>query len=572
MILTDEQIKKAVSKKHADYQCNVKYERELDIFVNGIDYVGKLLQISNLENDTQALLRKKYAISTKPLAENVLRHIDKVFSAKGGSYNFNFNSNTEKNETELAQILNTVCNGKSVDFFMQNVWAKKWVDSPRSVIMIELDSKKGAYPIFVKSNFIYNWEMKDINHYEWILIYEQTIQNDNQTIEIYRLIDDAYDYNILKYSDTDIRIVRNDITIQGIELKTIPNYWGEVPCIQFSDYISSIDLTNKISILDPVLELFSNYLLDNSILRIYKFLHGYPYFWYVEDICGACGGTGHDIEGECPVCHGSGNRKKKDVSDGRAIRQPESTDVNILPNVAGYIQPAIETWTKMNEDIANMKTEIHYTVWGTYVIEDSRYQTALGRLLDSQPVNDKLTGISRTAQSVHQWIVEMIGRYNFQDSFESAVIMYGNDYLLETSDELFEKYKNARSSGVCERELTNILTKYYTTQFQTNPTRLKIALKKIDFEPYPHAAIDYVEKLSISDDLKDRKRYFYEFLKTLTDTQFLQLDLKTFNKLLDNYIKENYDDEEQEGEQSDAVQTNVGVPSGESTNEGDDED
>lgn len=54
-----------------------------NVLVNGKNVPEYLNQISGFENDAQYKARKKYVKSTKHIVANLLRHVDKCFSAKG---------------------------------------------------------------------------------------------------------------------------------------------------------------------------------------------------------------------------------------------------------------------------------------------------------------------------------------------------------------------------------------------------------------------------------------------------------------------------------------------------------
>ena len=553
MVLDDNQIQKAVLNNHADYDKNIAYEALLSMIVNGHEYQKYLIGLSDLENKKQKKLRELYAKSTKPLAHNIIRPFYNIFTAVGGSKSFIFDKGSDRNkkakESNLIDLLKNKSVNGSIDFFMSEIWGKRVIDSPRSTILLEVSQDgKEKYPVFVSQKFVHNWKYRGILNYEWICIFKGDYEIDKKPVKMYRLIDDAFDYSVLVNDKKEVKIIGLNETIEvnekngnAVVFTTLENLSSEVEAIQMSSKISN-DMTNKVSLLDAVIELFENHLLDDGVKRIFKFLHGYPEYNRISDnVCHACGGLGHDNFGTtCRACGGTG-AKKKDVSDENSIQLPDDNDTPfVLPaNYSAYIAPSIETWQQMNIDLLNNKEDIMFTIWGASIVADTnkQYSTAVGRILDVKPINDVLEQYSKIAQQIDKYITDKQAKFYFPDDFKESLVLYGNFYLTNTPDQLIEKYQNLLKDGASYQDLDRAMVQYLHTIYAKEPMRLKISLKDLEYEYYRHDTIEIVQTYLIPELLKNRKIYYQLFRKSIPDSKFLAYNsIDDFNVDLDKFI------------------------------------
>lgn len=551
MILSEEQIKYIVLNKHSDYKQNSEYECDLNMLVNGDRHkiVEFLIKLSNLETHKQKELREKYSKSTKGTVANLVRPFQNIFNALGGSRNYSFKSrNGQKTyEKQLIEKFKESPMSGGTHFFMSEIWGKRVIDSPRSCILIEItEDGKYSYPIFVSQKFITNWKFKNHLNYEYIVFDEGECEIDKKKINIFRVIDDSFDYTVLVNEKQEVSIIEINNPIQVIKneqitkLKTIKNIWGRVNAIQMTTKLST-DMANKISILDPVIEDLQERLLDGSIKRLFKFLHGYPYFAEFNlNICPVCHGRKSASGQVCPACNGTGLRKK-DVSDKVVLDIPEDKDeVLIKPSeVAAYISPAIDTWVQMNNDLKENYENLMFTLWGATIVADSKnqYSTLGARILDLKPINDVLKQYSTIAQKIDSQICDFLGQFYFGEKFEESHILYGNFYLNATPDQILETYTKLKQNNVPSQILDYTLISYYNTIYSKEPSKLQVALKDLQYEPYFHNTIDEVQGFVISENIKDRKKYYQLYRNTIDDFIFLKFDsVDSFNQALDEFI------------------------------------
>ena len=485
------------------------------VHVLGVGMDSYIAQINSFENKDQYEARKKYARSNKDLFDRVLRPMDNVFSAKGGSTYFDM---PEEQSLRLRGMLMNVENGLSLRKWIEEYWLKAYIVDPMGLVFIEVGDNE-AYPTYKSSSSIVDYQLNGRN-LDYVIF--STSDKDK-----YRVVDDAWD-----------RIV----TINGEELttdksNTYPNYFGFVPAILNSD-IPVFGTEEYQSPIHQVVEIADEYLRECSVKSVYKLLHGFPKSWAYASICDKCGGEKF-IEGEkCPSCKGTGFRLKWDIADTKIISPPESReDPVIAPNVGGYITPDLDTWDKMTDELKLLENIIFYTIWGTRQREDAENETATGRFIDTQPVNSRLSKISETAEGVERFIADAIGRFSFPATYKGSSINYGRRYLIESPDVIWDKYEKARREGAPTSVLDSLLEEYVQSRYQANSLELAVQLKKIKIEPFVHYTIEQVKLMDIQREDYLKKAYLSDFFDSLESSDILTLSPKQLESKLTQYVQ-----------------------------------
>jgi len=493
-----------------------KAEKEtaiLQVHVNGIDADKYLEKIDIYENERQSSLRKKYFTSNRFLFENLLRHVDKVFTAQGGSKFYNI---SERNKTKLSDKLNSIRHGKPIRKWISSVQANKYYSDPSGLVFFEWTSTE-TYPTIKSISSIYNYKANG-RSVDWI-IFQPEETNDGQ---VFRVVDEKSDRQFLWKND---------------EIKEIDRYsnpWGYVPAIINSDILSPT-MEYFESPIQPIIELADKYLRTNSIKNVYEFLHGFPLFWAYAPKCKNCDGTGK-VDGEtCPVCLGDGNTFRKDVTDILKLRPPGDTDEpKLAPDVAGYVEPDSTTWTNQRTELDWLWKIMHFTLWGTLTVEKADRETALGRFLDIQPVNDRLSKFTDAFEYLEERMTEIIGTFYFRN-FKSATVNYGRIYMTETPDDAWNRYSKARSEGVSKVLLNHYLLQYYQSEFVNDSIKLLIYTKAIAVEPFVHKTDE--EVIAFGDDLlKKKKIYFNEWWASVDQAELISSTAEQLKISYKNYL------------------------------------
>ena len=520
MILEIEQVKELIKEpKNGELlKQAVKIYDKLQMHVNGIGVTNYLDKLEGFEDVQQKQLRDKLARSNKGTFSALLRPIDKIFTAKGGSISYNL---PDKTEQFFKDRLSDITGGVSLHKWIEQTWVNKFITDPNGIIMFEVKDNE-AYPTYKAIPSIYDYHTDGIKlDY---LIFKPT-KSENEDTEYYRVIDDNYDAVYQKTGD--------EITL--VEDRTFKNHFGFVPAILCSDIpCQTSDL--KISPIDEATDIADEYLRESSIHTIYKFLHGYPIFWaYIED-CKLCGGTGKINGVKCTRCDGYGKDLKKDVSKIFGMEIPTADEQKLTPDIAGYVAPDIATWKEQRLELEWLNKLLHFTVWGTHTREQSGNETATGRFIDTQPVHDRLTKFSATAENIERQLINMIGAFYFRH-YDGCSIAYGRRFQIETPDQIFDKLLKAKEKGASENTKRYYTIQYYQSEFSNDLMSQTKYIKLLDVEPFPFYTTLEVKEMEIPRIDYMRKVFYIEWLSTLTNEDII---LKPEDKLrveLTDYTK-----------------------------------
>jgi len=503
--------------------------KKLNVHINGDDVAEYLESVNNYENARQYDLRKKFATSNKFVFENLLRPIDKIFSAKGG--NKTVSASTKSKEQLLKDKISEIQYGYSVTDWIQKIQANKFYSDPNGLVFFEVKDNE-TYPTIKGIKCIFNY-LANGRYCEWV-IFKPEKRNDISGKQIdadfYRVVDDKFDYLV--------KVKADSFTI--VDEETYPLMFKRCPAIINSDLIDA-ELEMKKSPVDGVIELADHYLNTSSVKNIYEFLHGYPIFWAYVKPCRKCDGTGL-YEGEtCISCRGEGNTFRKDVSDVIKLKPPTSNEEPTLaPNIAGYVQPDLEVWREQRTELDWIWGLMHFTLWGT-TVQDSpngKEKTATEAFINVQPVNDKLNSIADSFEDLEKKMVMFIGQFYLGDAFKGASINYGRRFLVESPDQIWNKYEKAKTSGSPKVSLDYLLNQFYQAEFANDLESLTVATKGIKLEPFVHKTDEEISKLTeISTEDKLRKYYFNEWFKSLVYEDILLKDVTTLSTEFETYLK-----------------------------------
>lgn len=530
-----------------------KYNAAMRMHMYGENLQNFIEKIPVYEDEALTKLRAAYAKSNKDIFSRLSRPIDKVFGAKGGSRYYNL---SESQDQKAATLATNVRDGFSAKKWVENFWKPHLLDDPFGIIFMEIGDGTTyalgqAYPTYRSITYIYDCLRKG-NRFEY-LVFELDKSDRNAMIEkaramgatltieekavYYRVIDDANDY-IVKRMDQKVDILKSE---------TIPNYFGKVPAMLNSDFVSGKD-GNPISLFDDALELGEHLFRKGSIREVHELKHGFPKYWEYSDNCSECSGTGYKGSEECPTCKGTGKSLMTKVSDAKLLNYPEDKDSPIVaPNVAGYVEPSDKYNTIVTQRLAEYEQMMSYTIWGASNNQETNGptgqqpndapKTATEVITDIQPKIDRLYPLSEMAESRDKFIMDMIIMQNMRvNSYLGSSINYGRRYLIESGDALWEKYSNARKNGASISVLDDLLSEYIEAKYSGDAITLNMQQKLMIVEPFVHNTVSEVKALGVPYDDFLKKLYFLEWKGTLTKADLVLKPVENLKTMLDAYI------------------------------------
>ena len=525
---------------NSDLDSRIKWARDMNdvllLHIEGIGIDNYLERINNYENQFQFEAREKHAISNKFITEELLRPTDNAFNARGGSKKYKFKTSEENKELEFAEILSNVKNGSSLSQYVEEIWFNKFLTDPNGLIFIEEstkeDKEKKAWPAYKSIHSIRAYKQNGI-FVDWVIFepHRIDIDGDKKETKIFWGVDNENFY-LFKLSDDGLVLV-----------ETIEHSFDKVPAILCSNIVDNKTGWKK-SPIDAQVELLNKYLTSNSVLSIAEFFHNYPIPWTYVDECSKCNGTGVGDQREiregihttdCNACNGTGKASTKDVTDTIQLRVPSKEDHKIDPP-AGYITLPTDSWELMTDSVDRTWGIIYFSHWGTTVSKDGKNETATGRFLDAQPVNNRLNKYSKSIEQAHTALANFFGQYNFPETFQGAFIQYGRRYLIETPDQIWEKYLNSKKDNAPVTILDLLLFQFIESEFRENEQLFIYETKKAKLEPFVHWDIKLVQGLNVNQDDYNKKLYFSEWIQSKTINEIIKTDLKKLDEELSDFV------------------------------------
>lgn len=194
----------------------------------------------------------------------------------------------------------------------------------------------------------------------------------------------------------------------------------------------------------------------------------------------------------CPLCH-----DKRITGAGSFIEIP--VPVEGQPDLRNPVQmlPADVNSLQYNcEEEKRLRSTIITSIVGTN--EEITTRNALNEqqiLANFESQSMVLNRIKKGFEDAQLWADETCCRLRYGSLFLSASISYGTEFYLFSTDELRDRYKKAKESGMSEAELDALHQQIIETEYRNNPQMLQRMLILADLEPYRHLTRDELQVL-----------------------------------------------------------------------------
>lgn len=483
-----------------------------------------LMDLTGYANERQKQLREELAISNAFLVEDLLRPADNVWSARGGSRRLG-TSGDAANE-KLRSSLAEAGKGLGLRAYMRDIWFTRMTVDPNGLIFVESDTQE-AWLTFKSIHKIRDYA---VNGYdlEWVC-FEADYTDPDSGYKLMWVVDSAYYYRV-KVTDGNASI---------LEDLTVVNVFGKVPAVVNSGF-SNTGKGYRDSLITKQVDLLKSYLNKNARKEIHQTFHDFPIAWEYESVCPTCRGTRRSGDGVCAACAGSGMSNKRDASTVRVLRNPTEETPGAPTPPAGYVQPELATMQAQRAELDWIFDKMFFSLWGA-TTEKAANETATGRFIDVQPVNNKLSIISDMAETVEKRLIDLFGAFYTPGLYnpQETVLLYGKRFLIETPDQIWSKYLQAKEKQAPEAALNLLLEQYYESEFMNDPFSLEYYAKLMRIEPFVHHSVSTVSTWqgASAADLA-AKVYFQEWIDTVSRADVVSKTVEQ-NKLdLMNYANQ----------------------------------
>jgi len=555
MALTDNEIIKLIEQGASrSIKIARKRAKKLNMHLTGKGVVEYLEELDGYETNAQKLLREKLVKSNRSLFSFILRPTDKIFTAKGGSINYNLPRETQ---VLIKDRISDVADGLDIKKYLKKVVKTQYIIDPNGVLFIDIDEMGMLETHVINSNKILYYENKGnkvksiifepykksfskVEELKFLSYGNDYLQKEKEK-KYYRVIDEKYDRIFIN----DGGVIKEDIS------KRLDNYFGFVPALILGD---EKDANENIfeSIVADLVEDADGFLRRVSVTNIHELAHLYPRYWSYEQACTKCGGEGtvsylkKEAEGEnpaeyetetCSSCGGDGMKTRTNPSDEIVLKTPMDDEPVLAPNIAGFVQPDLQSAKFYNELIEKARNTMFQAMWGTTYEQGGKRETATGRFLDAQPVQDRLRDISDTFAKMHKFMLDCFGKVILRNPRYESSVSYGGRYVLESPDDILDKYVEASREKISQIAKLDMRNRYFEAEYQNDEIGLAKRKKLSDIEPFPTLSVVEVNQMEfISNEDKAKKAYYSNWVGTLTDAEIIFLSEEDLRNKLNEYV------------------------------------
>lgn len=505
-----ELIKAGVSERISDAR---EYSNVINMHVTGKDITEYTEELNNHENLKQKALREKLLKSNRSLFSFLIRPLDKIFTAKGGSVNYNL---PESQVDTLKDGVSDVFNGLSIKEYLKKTVKKMYVIDPNGFLMVDVDVEGGLTTKVYTTHDVIWYDNRGNNINAIIFNPYENEENEDDHKKYYRVIDDK----------TDAIYIQDNDNVYLDEDSILDNFFGYVPAFILGDECDA-NANLYTSLVHDIIDDANEYLRDTSVNTVHKLTQGYAKYWQIPEACNTCGGSGtvkskvndEIVEDVCHSCEGSKVKSHKDASDLMLVPIPEEGDANIFPHFGGYINPSIEVWQQYDKVIKENRIYMFQSLWGSVFSTQGENETATSHLLNVQPEAERVSAISQTFSQLHKFILDTYGKaILFKQDYESNV-SYGTRYLMESPDALLDRFKESKKENLPIILQQDLLDKYYQTEYANNNPEYLKTKKIIDADPFPSMSALDVSTLGITGIDLSKKIYYPQWVAQLSDAK-----------------------------------------------------
>lgn len=107
-----------------------------------------------------------------------------------------------------------------------------------------------------------------------------------------------------------------------------------------------------------------------------------------------------------------------------------------------------------------------------------------------------LRSLKRNFEEAQLFVDSTICALRYGEDFKNATIDWGTDFYVLSVQELYDRYKYAKTNGASEAELDSLSNQIIETEYRNNPMQMKRMLILKQLEPYRHFTMQELSALS----------------------------------------------------------------------------
>ena len=425
--------------------------------------------------------------------------LSRIFDGRNPAFSYQFASTEQRDDWEWYRQEKlgepTVWSTKGLDFFKTQINSVLIVDLP------EVQEAGDRYP----QPYFYWLPIADVLDFK----------ADPETGQMEWIIFRQDEDRIACFDDESRRIFRGNNGEVGELIAEARHDLGYCPAKFFWSEPLSLDKPDiKQSPVTKELDRLDWYLFYAISKRHLDMYGSYPIYWGYEQSCDyhndengdyCDGGFLKDRQGHwhydnngllvpCPICS-----QKRLVGAGSFVEIPvpdASQGQPDLSNPVGMLAVDRESLDYNHEEEERLRTDIITAIVGTneeVTTRDALNEQQIKANFESQ--STVLQRVKKGFEEAQKWVDDTCCKERYGTSFLSSSVNYGTEFYLLTSDELRERYKNAKDAGMSEADLDALLQQIIETEYRHNPQQMQRMIILGDLEPYRHLTRNEVQGL-----------------------------------------------------------------------------
>lgn len=441
----------------------------------------------------------RFPVITNELLDVCYDKLSRIFEGRNPAYSYQFTATEQRDDWEWYRQEKldepNVWQSKGWDFFKTQINSVLIVDLP------EVQEAGDRYP----QPYFYWLPIRDVIDFK----------ADPNTGQMYHIIFRQDGDKIAVFDEVSRKVYKSKDGELGELILEARHDLGYCPARFFWDEPLSLDKPDiKKSPVTKELDRLDWYLFFAISKRHLDTYGSYPIYWGYEQSCDfhnddngdyCDGGFLKDKHGHwhydnnglmvpCPVCS-----QKRITGAGSFVEIPvPNADMNQpdLRNPVGMLSVDRSSLDYNNEEEKKLRTDIITAIVGTneeVTTRDALNEQQVKANFESQ--STVLQRVKKGFEQAQKWVDDTICRERYGSSFLSSSISYGTEFFLFTSDELRERYKKAKESGMSEADLDALLQQIIETEYRNNPQQMQRMIILSDLEPYRHLTRNEVQGL-----------------------------------------------------------------------------
>ena len=259
-------------------------------------------------------------------------------------------------------------------------------------------------------------------------------------------------------------------------------------------------------------------------------------------LCPTCHGTLKDGHGDCKSCDNTGFKLDSDISDEVILPIPDSEDVKLAPDIAGWLVAPDSILDDMNTELSTLEIGMYEAHWGSHKskLNQNVDKTATEVWLDAQPVMNRLNRYGDVGEWVEHYLTELIANFLFPTKKKDdnvSSIHYGRNYIIQPPEFLLQEYHKSKEASDGVTILDRKLREYLTAKYKNDPVALRTEILKATLEPFVHYTIDTVKSI-FGNEAAQKKMLFGDWWETLTFEAFEKKTDEQLETEMDTFLTE----------------------------------